>query len=350
MPRRPPSPFRATPRGGLSLGAVAALGALAAATTVSAAPVSTATAIVVGRSPGSQDLLVDSHTGSASSLGGGASAFSTFNSSPGPADHPQTIMEAFVDGRAGSVGIFANAFVGSTNVRDKTQASSLASYAGVDQLALSSTEGAGRLVTLHKTLSLDTRDSFVFGGVTEGRGDPNGDFTGTLSAKLQISGTGIGAGKFGDDVFDHTVVSFGRGDTVNDHRTPATTVDFTYTFTLGEAQDLFLNVLLTSALELDDRDGSFYGSEYVRKNYDLFWMDGGTLTDAATGASVCGVTGQAASGFNYLRGITFDACVPAGPGPGGGAAVPEPATWALMIAGFGMAGAGLRRRRAVTAG
>lgn len=32
-----------------------------------------------------------------------------------------------------------------------------------------------------------------------------------------------------------------------------------------------------------------------------------------------------------------------------GAAVPEPATWALMVAGFGLAGAGLRRRTARTA-
>jgi hypothetical protein len=32
-----------------------------------------------------------------------------------------------------------------------------------------------------------------------------------------------------------------------------------------------------------------------------------------------------------------------------GAAVPEPATWALMIGGFGMAGAALRRRRALGA-
>ncbi len=31
------------------------------------------------------------------------------------------------------------------------------------------------------------------------------------------------------------------------------------------------------------------------------------------------------------------------------AAVPEPATWALMISGFGLAGASLRRRRAAGA-
>ncbi len=34
---------------------------------------------------------------------------------------------------------------------------------------------------------------------------------------------------------------------------------------------------------------------------------------------------------------------------GRGGAVPEPATWAMMIAGFGLAGATLRRRRAILA-
>ena len=32
-----------------------------------------------------------------------------------------------------------------------------------------------------------------------------------------------------------------------------------------------------------------------------------------------------------------------------GTAVPEPASWALMLSGFGLAGAALRRRRAVMA-
>lgn len=44
--------------------------------------------------------------------------------------------------------------------------------------------------------------------------------------------------------------------------------------------------------------------------------------------------------------VTFGSAIP-GPDTGGG--VPEPATWALMITGFGMAGVALRRRRALAA-
>ena len=41
-------------------------------------------------------------------------------------------------------------------------------------------------------------------------------------------------------------------------------------------------------------------------------------------------------------------CLSFGSGRGASAA-PEPASWALMIAGFGLVGAGLRRQRTATA-
>lgn len=48
------------------------------------------------------------------------------------------------------------------------------------------------------------------------------------------------------------------------------------------------------------------------------------------------------SGLSYLDGQRLDIAFTAG-------AIPEPATWAMLIAGFGLVGASLRRRRAVAA-
>lgn len=60
-----------------------------------------------------------------------------------------------------------------------------------------------------------------------------------------------------------------------------------------------------------------------------------------------------ASGFGRAPYIVLDSVsgvlTPNAIDPDPGAGVPEPATWALMISGFGLAGAGLRRRRAALA-
>jgi hypothetical protein len=50
------------------------------------------------------------------------------------------------------------------------------------------------------------------------------------------------------------------------------------------------------------------------------------------------------SGYDF-SGLTLDVAPDAQPPVTAGGGVPEPASWALMIAGFGLAGAALRRRR-----
>jgi hypothetical protein len=62
----------------------------------------------------------------------------------------------------------------------------------------------------------------------------------------------------------------------------------------------------------------------------------GTFTIDLTGA---GTTAPVVTGVQFLFGTGPDTTVPGVPG------VPEPATWAMLILGFGMIGAGLRLRR-----
>ncbi|WP_439532716.1 PEPxxWA-CTERM sorting domain-containing protein [Polymorphobacter sp.] len=75
-------------------------------------------------------------------------------------------------------------------------------------------------------------------------------------------------------------------------------------------------------------------------------------TVAATGTASSSVTvgsgtTTTALGFQPTLALTDGGDLVPLPGPGaGGGAVPEPESWALMIAGFGLVGASLRRRRA----
>jgi hypothetical protein len=109
--------------------------------------------------------------------------------------------------------------------------------------------------------------------------------------------------------------------------------------------------------------GSGWGSSGPALAYEL--LSGGTVVATGNGIAVPSYTGFRTVGFS---GVTFDevhlqvrpsdfgAFDPAGFEAGaydavkiGSIAVPEAATWAMMITGFGMVGMGMRRRRVVAA-
>jgi hypothetical protein len=85
----------------------------------------------------------------------------------------------------------------------------------------------------------------------------------------------------------------------------------------------------------------------------IFFIGDGLAGDGLTSQTFLAPTGSTrlflavADSFGSSTGnlgslaVTFDATG----GPGGG--VPEPASWALMIAGFGLAGGALRHRRSL---
>lgn len=84
---------------------------------------------------------------------------------------------------------------------------------------------------------------------------------------------------------------------------------------------------------------SFFTTVFPGANYypgQAFALVGGPVTLRLSQSFGYSVAGGATYGVNRLGTVTL-------------AAVPEPATWGLMIGGFGLVGAAARRRRAVAA-
>jgi hypothetical protein len=76
----------------------------------------------------------------------------------------------------------------------------------------------------------------------------------------------------------------------------------------------------------------------VHTSGDVFTSGTPTFLDAGYGGNVDEVRVLGLNGYYVMDDFTYN-----------GGAAPEPAAWALMIGGFGLAGAGLRRRKAVAA-
>jgi hypothetical protein len=117
----------------------------------------------------------------------------------------------------------------------------------------------------------------------------------------------------------------------------ATTAKWTDLFVQGDEYEVYVNGILQFASLAPVPDGTYIGAP-----------------DAAfdSGKFAKGTISLAAGDTLSFKAIT----IPDGYTDGtlavtslGGPGVPEPASWALMIAGFGLVGAAMRRRTAVTA-
>ncbi len=108
----------------------------------------------------------------------------------------------------------------------------------------------------------------------------------------------------------------------------------------GNAQGLYANPWYTVILTFAYADGTSKVEERTLSNAAGNWLNATTLSfDEAPLVAFSWKAGQNTSGFLQFDNIVLNST----------AAIPEPATWALLIAGFGLTGSALRRRRAVTA-
>lgn len=84
----------------------------------------------------------------------------------------------------------------------------------------------------------------------------------------------------------------------------------------------------------------YLGGALIATSATLFQTSVSTFLDSGYAGNVDEVRVVGYNGYYVMDDVTYTAA--------GGGGVPEPATWALMIGGFGMAGVALRRRRTAT--
>lgn len=164
--------------------------------------------------------------------------------------------------------------------------------------------------------------------------------------------TGIGGQWVQFDLGDYRVID-GLGQDFNVYEVDGGGAEWSSVDILVSADgSSFFNVESSFAGAVDLIGDNAHGSASFRRSFDL----GGAVAALGTGSfRYLRIDGSGASAIGGNNGFDLDAIglvnwekVVVTPPPGGGGGVgviPEPATWAMMIAGFGLVGAAARRRR-----
>ncbi len=186
----------------------------------------------------------------------------------------------------------------------------------------------GQIVTLHKILTVTgsrTLSAFLNSNASTFSGDINLDFESTGALDCVTGGT---------HVHVRGLLFPNENDTFEFSGDPAPlTLDFSQDFVVGQLTGFAFGVQLAHVLHGDNLSPFLRSELFGAANFAVNWDGAGFFTDQS-GRSLHGLNVASQSGFAYFAADSA------------GGAVPEPAAWLLLIAGFGLAGAVLRRRRA----
>lgn len=131
---------------------------------------------------------------------------------------------------------------------------------------------------------------------------------------------------------------------------PPATSSFTYGFHISFSAPVTgeFNGYSQGVYEYIDRAGNVIGGNTIEGMFESVWLDGersATLRSTAPAISIGnGIHRVETSFWGGADGTLYDLEKPVTYTMSGFASVPEPATWGLMIMGFGAIGAAMRRK------
>jgi len=312
--------------------------------------------------PGVNEVIKGDHqTGAA---GSGLSIGDTVhNGAPnGAGDTSHLTVQVQAGGRPGSNVILGARAEAVVNVNDPTGPVRQDSFSGAilatatvnDHItALGSAAEAGRIVTLHTILTLD--NSSINFDAEEDQPGGHGPWSAHNTSQLSLFGTVndtdggraisiLGSGASGQTNDGETFASLDVTHTeIGVFPEPSvhgiTRVELETQLTVGQAADFALEMLLLTNSSIFDGNGSNNTLAALEQSFALEGGAGASFFTDQNGARINDLSLQSDAGFDFLRVQAQET------GGGGAAGVPEPATWALMISGLGMAGASLRQRQ-----